>query len=101
LKLIFNSIYGLLISVYHTRRPNSLSSKPVFIFYILEIEEIFLYYSTTQQKHINQIYFISPYINIYRHVSVASATIIRVSYKNTNNIQQIKWTKCTIKTISV
>jgi len=37
--------------------------------------------------HINKIYFILSHITIHRHVLVASATIIVVSYKNTNNIK--------------
>jgi hypothetical protein len=40
---------------------------------------------------ISKIYFISPYINIYRHVSVASATIVEVPCKNTNNIQTFEF----------
>jgi hypothetical protein len=31
--------------------------------------------------------YVLSYINVLRNVSVASATIIRVSYKNTKNIQ--------------
>jgi len=34
-------------------------------------------------------YDLSLYITIHRHVSVTSATTIRVSHKNTNNIQQL------------
>jgi len=48
----------------------------------------YLYYVTNQQMYISKIYFILPYINIYRHVSVASATIVEVPCKNTNNIQE-------------
>jgi hypothetical protein len=43
-----------------------------------------LYYVTKQQMHNSKIYFILSYITIHGHVSVASATVIRVSYKNTN-----------------
>jgi len=34
------------------------------------------------------IQFVLSHITIHRHVSVAPATIIRVTYKNTNNMQQ-------------
>ena len=34
---------------------------------------------------INKTYFLLSHITIHPHVSIASATIIRVSYKNTNN----------------
>jgi len=35
--------------------------------------------------HISKIYFILPYIIIYRHVSVGPAAIVEMSSKNTNN----------------
>jgi len=35
--------------------------------------------------HINKIYVILSHITIHRHGLVASATVIMVSYKNTNN----------------
>jgi hypothetical protein len=44
-----------------------------------------LHYTINQQMHINTI-FLS---RIIQQVSVASLTITRVSYKNTNNIQTI------------
>ena len=37
--------------------------------------------------HINKIYFILLYITVHRYVSVASATIISLSYKKTNDTQ--------------
>ena len=46
-------------------------------------------YVTNQQIHINKIYLILSYITIYRHVSVASATIFRVSNKNTNKAKEL------------
>jgi len=47
-------------------------------------------YVINQQMHIDKIYFILfYYITIHRQVSVASATIFRMPYKNTNNIQNI------------
>jgi hypothetical protein len=49
--------------------------------------------------HINVVYFILLYINIHRHVSVASAFIIRVSFKKTNHKYINIWAKCVIKTI--
>jgi hypothetical protein len=36
---------------------------------------------------ISKIYFILLYISIHQHFAVDSATTIRVSYKNTNNIK--------------
>jgi hypothetical protein len=47
------------------------------------------YICIMQQTHTDKIYLILSCITIHRHVSVASATIVRVSYKNTNNIEQI------------
>jgi len=44
-------------------------------------------YVTNQQIHINKVYLL--YITVHRHVYVASATIISVSYKKTNNKQTI------------
>ena len=35
--------------------------------------------------YISKIYFILPYIIIYRHVSVAPAAIVEMPSKNTNN----------------
>jgi hypothetical protein len=40
---------------------------------------------TNQQMYISKIYFILPYIIIYRHVSVAPAAIVEMPSKNTNN----------------
>ena len=48
-------------------------------------QSIHLYYVTNQQMHISKMCL--SYINIHRHVPVASTTIIRVVYKKTNNIQ--------------
>jgi hypothetical protein len=42
---------------------------------------------TYQQIHVNKIYFIVSYVTIQQNVSVASAAIIWVLYKNTNNMQ--------------
>ena len=43
----------------------------------------YLYYITNQQMHIDKIYFILQCIPIHRYVSIVSATINRVSHKNT------------------
>jgi len=47
------------------------------------------HYVTNQQIYIDKIYLILLFITIYRHVSVASATIFRVSNKNTNTGKEI------------
>jgi len=45
---------------------------------------LYLYYYITNQKTlIDKIYL--SYISIYRHVSVAYATVTRACHKNTNN----------------
>jgi hypothetical protein len=57
--------------------------------------------------YIKAIHFILLYITVQRHVTVASTTIIRVSYKKTNDIQtyvhkvQLKPPDVTINTSSV
>jgi len=63
--------------VYHLKAPKS--KRP----------QEYLYYVTNQQMRISKIYFLLPHIAIHPHVSIASTTIIRVSYKNTNNIMTI------------
>jgi hypothetical protein len=50
-------------------------------------EKDFYAYLTNQKVHIYT-YFLS-YIAIYQHAQVDSVTIVRVSHKNTNDIQQL------------
>jgi len=54
---------------------------------VIVSREFFYIYVTNQQIHIDKICL--SYISIYQHVSVTSATIIRLSYKNTNNIPTV------------
>ena len=49
--------------------------------------EFYYIYVTNEQIHIDKICL--SYISTYQQVSVASATIIGVSYRNTNNIQTV------------
>jgi len=42
-------------------------------------------FATNQHTHTDKI--CSSYITIHRHISVASATVSRVPYKNTNTIK--------------
>ena len=46
-----------------------------------------LYYVKTNKRTTIKKYFIVSYITIHRHVSVASATIIRVPCNNTKNVK--------------
>jgi len=56
--------------------------------YFISLKYVIIFtYIINQQTHINTIYFIS--FTIHRHVSVAPATINRVTYKNRNNMQQL------------
>jgi len=61
--------------VYHLKAPKS------------KRRQEYLYYVTNQQMRSSKIYFLLSYITIHPHVSIASATIIRLWYKNTNNIK--------------
>ena len=53
------------------------------MFHVLALKNTYI---TNKQMHVNKI--ISSYITCHQHVWVASATFIRLCYKNTNNIKR-------------
>ena len=80
------NIFSIILCVLNVRALRSASIKsfrPVYV--ILLNVPIIIIVRTEQTNKCASIKYILSYIAIHQHVSVANATIIRVTYKNTNN----------------